>query len=139
MTLFGILLVVFGILAGWMFIAARMHFIVRILASAVAVVLAFWLWHASSGIQGYAVSGAPPAGIVVYYAVLDPAHGHIYIWAGSPPRAFQIPYSRKLAERMLTAIQTSETLHAPMRWGTQGFIVVQSLPPKGRTGENVSR
>jgi hypothetical protein len=55
----------FALLVAWMFITSRVPIIVRIFASAVAVVFGIAIWLNATALMGYAVAAAPQGRVPV--------------------------------------------------------------------------
>lgn len=98
----GIMLTAICLLAGWMVIAARVHYLVKMVSATVAVVLAIGIWTKSAALIGYPVHSPPADGSVVNAIQIDDTEIAFWI-AGVPPRSYVIPFDPDLARRLKAA------------------------------------
>ena len=100
----------FAVLVAWMFITSRVTIIVRIFASAVAVILGISIWLNATTLMGYAVAAVPYGRMPVLGIFDDKEHGFIYVWVEEEagPRAYQVIYSSGLAKKLLLGKERAE-------------------------------
>jgi len=101
----GGLLAAFAIIVGSMFISARVPVLVKIAASALAVMFAIMIWLNATALLGYPVVEFPKQGMVISM-LPDKPHGFLYLWVldgGSGPRSYRIPFSSGEAQELMEA------------------------------------
>ena len=89
-------LAVMALLASWMFVTSRTHYLFRACAAVIIVGLSVHLWMSANALRGYAVPGLPPDRSEILGFVLKPEHMEIYFWVVDHdlPRSFVTPYTK---------------------------------------------
>jgi hypothetical protein len=107
-ALVGVSLMALAILAAWMFVVSKRHFVTRILGCIVALGLAIGVWSNVTAMLGYAVADHLPIGRLQLVGMVDDVgNGKIYLWVKTPdgPRAFVVPYEQGLAGDLIAGLK----------------------------------
>ncbi len=101
----GIDLAVMALLAGWMFVTSRTHYLVRAGAAIAIVVMSAHIWVSANALRGYAVPGLPKDGDGLIGFALRQETDQIYFWIDDQkgPRVYVVPYTKELAKMLASA------------------------------------
>lgn len=150
-AIIGMLLSGMGLLAAYMYLASRVHYLIKITLAITVVVLAVYTSWAMQDLYGYPVPSVPRDGSVILALDIDKPHNVIAFWVEEEhqPRSYAVPYDPALARMLLDAAARAHDAHGRMvfhlhggdRHGFFGFFedtseldinidVVGTLPPK---------
>lgn len=100
----GVLLAIWALISGWMFVVSQRPLLERILGAGVVLACAVGIWLNFITLLGYPVQQWPHKGQLAGM-VDDRSGGWIYLWVrnNGEPRAFRVPYSDELAKDLIAA------------------------------------
>jgi hypothetical protein len=128
----GGLLTAICLLAGGMFISAKVHYLVKVALAAFVVALSVYAWSVAVAVLGYPVNGYPQDGSIMLSVGIDKKQNAIYFWIREKdgPRAYKVPYSEGLGQQLAEAQAKAAASH--------GIMVFHSKK-KGKGGQGNSQ
>jgi hypothetical protein len=112
------------LLAGYMFLASRAHYLIKILLATALVLGAIYTGNAALSLYGYPVRALPGDGVVVLALDVDQEKNLIALWVEEKamPRSYAVAYDPALARKLLDAQARARETHSFMvlHWTTGG-------------------
>jgi hypothetical protein len=112
----GALLCGLFLLAGYMFLASRAHYLIKILLASALVLGAIYTGNAALSLYGFPVRALPGDGVVVLALDVDPDRNLIALWVEEKnmPRSYAVAYDPVLARKLLDAQARARETHRLM-------------------------
>ena len=104
-AIIGMLLSGMSLLAAYMYLASRVHYLIKIALAAATVALAIYTSFAMQDLYGYPVSAIPKDGSEIVALLIDKPNNVIAFWVeeSNQPRGYAVPYDPVLARLLLDA------------------------------------
>lgn len=115
-TFVGALMCSLFLLAGYMFLASRAHYLIKIVLATALVLGAIYTGNAALNLYGYPVRALPGDGVIVLALDVDPERNLIALWVEqqSMPRSYAVAYDPVLARKLLDAQARARETHSIM-------------------------
>lgn len=128
------------LLAGWMFVSSRVHYLIKIACATVVVVWALILWPLSTELLGYPINDIPPDGSEIVGILFDQPRDHLFLWiiTNKGPRGYALPYDETLAKLLQQAQERARQGNGRLIWHIggdgHGFGFGFGIPGVGNNG-----
>ena len=119
-TEIGIIFALMSIGSAWMFLYARLHYLIKIVAISLVVAGTIYCWSSVHALIGFSIIGYPDDGSIVLAFSPDKAHNQIDIWIRDnkegKARGYVFPYDDKFLKALKEGKQKAEKKNLLMKF-----------------------